>query len=354
MKLISFYPGPSRVYSNIPEYLYEAYMEGVLSFNHRSPEFSEILKDAISLLHEKLLIPADYKIVLFSSATECWEVIAQSLTKEKSFHFYNGDFGEKWMRYAKKLKPQIAGVQFDREKELPVSHKVDKETELLCVTYSETSNGTQVSNDLILKLKNNNPDKLIAVDATSAMAGSKLVFENADIWYASVQKCFGLPAGMAVMVLSPKAIKRSEEIGENGHYNSLNFVIENIDKYQTPFTPNVMDIYLLKRTLEHSKGIDYIYEKLQKRRKEYQAFLDEFTDFEYLIKNKSVRSDTVLAIKHPNVEKVKKLARESSILLGVGYGDLKSSTFRIANFPAIKKREVEKLRTFFKTHFKRK
>ena len=354
MKLISFYPGPSRVYSNIPEYLYEAYMEGVLSFNHRSPEFSEILKDAISLLHDKLLIPMDYKVVLFSSATECWEVIAQSLTKNKSFHFYNGAFGEKWMQYAKKLKPETAGLQFNQEKELPADHQVDKDSELLCVTFSETSNGTQVSNELIFELKNNNPDKLIAVDATSAMAGSKLVFENADIWYASVQKCFGLPAGMAVMILSPEAVKRSAEIGEKDHYNSLNFVIDNINKYQTPFTPNVMDIYLLKRTLEHSKGIDYIYEKLQNRRVEYREFLESFTDFEYLIKNESVRSDTVLTIKHPDVEKVKQLALESSILLGAGYGDLKSSTFRIANFPAIKKREVEKLRTFFKTHFKRK
>ena len=229
MKLISFYPGPSRVYSNIPEYLYEAYMEGVLSFNHRSPEFSEILKDAFDLLHEKLLIPEDYKIVLFSSATECWEVIAQSLTKKKSFHFYNGDFGQKWMRYSKKLKPDISGLAFDKEEELPVNYQTDKDVELLCVTYSETSNGTQVSNDLIKELKNDNPDQLIAVDATSAMAGSKLAFENADVWFASVQKCFGLPAGMAVMVLSPEAVKRSQDIDENDHYNSLNFVIENVD-----------------------------------------------------------------------------------------------------------------------------
>lgn len=352
MKLISFYPGPSRVYSNIPEYLYEAYMNGVLSFNHRSSEFSEILKTAIDLLHEKLVIPQNYKVVFFSSATECWEVIAQSLTSKKSFHFYNGDFGEKWMRYAQKLKPEISGLAFDKEKELPINHHIDEDSELLCVTYSETSNGTQVSNELIKKLKDDNPCKLVAVDATSAMAGSKMVFENADIWYASVQKCFGLPAGMAVMVLSPEAVERSKEIGEDAHYNSLNFVIENIDNYQTPFTPNVMDIYLLKRTLEQSKGINYIYDKLLKRKEEYKTFLAEFSEFEYLIKNEAVRSDTVIAVKHHNVENVKKLALESSILLGSGYGQFKNSTFRIANFPAIKKREVEKLRTFFKTHFK--
>ena len=171
MKLISFYPGPSRVYSNIPEYLYEAYMDGVLSYNHRSSEFSAIMKETIGLLYEKLLIPEDYKFVFLSSATECWEVIAQSLTVKKSFHFYNGAFGEKWMSSAKKLRPEVTGVAFDRESELPVDHQVDAENEIICVTSSETSNGTMVRDSLIAQLKANHPKKLIAVDATSSMAG---------------------------------------------------------------------------------------------------------------------------------------------------------------------------------------
>ena len=352
MKLISFYPGPSRVYSNIPEYLYEAYMDGVLSYNHRSSEFSAIMKETIGLLYEKLLIPEDYKFVFLSSATECWEVIAQSLTVKKSFHFYNGAFGEKWMSSAKKLRPEVTGVAFDRESELPVDHQVDAENEIICVTSSETSNGTMVRDSLIAQLKANHPKKLIAVDATSSMAGINHDFRYADIWYASVQKCFGLPAGMAVMVLSPAAIERSRWIGEEAHYNSMNFMLGHFANYQTPYTPNVMDIYLLKRTLEHSKGAEYIHEKLLKRKEEFDHFIQDYDGFEFLVKNDGVRSDTVFALKHKEPQKVRELALGSSIMLGAGYADLKDTTFRIANFPAIKKREVEKLRTFFKTHFR--
>jgi phosphoserine aminotransferase len=54
------------------------------------------------------------------------------------------------------------------------------------------------------------PDALIAVDATSSMAGVELDWQSADIWFASVQKCFGLPAGMAVMVCSPRALQYAE------------------------------------------------------------------------------------------------------------------------------------------------
>jgi phosphoserine aminotransferase len=46
---------------------------------------------------------------------------------------------------------------------------------------------------------------------------------------------------------------------------------------------------------------------------------------------------------------VKNKAKKEGILLGEGYGDLKSGTFRIANFPALKTSEIELLRTFLKS-----
>jgi phosphoserine aminotransferase len=46
------------------------------------------------------------------------------------------------------------------------------------------------------------------------------------------------------------------------------------------------------------------------------------------------------------VSAIKSRARKKDILLGEGYGDLKASTFRIANFPAIKKREINLLKDF--------
>ncbi len=351
MKLISFYPGPSRVYSGVTEYLYEAYMEGVLSFNHRSPQFMELLENTLALLKEKLDIPQDYEIVFTSSATECWEIIAQSLTKEKSFHFYNGAFGEKWMNYAEKIKSGVSGIEFNIEEELPVDTSIPEGTEIICLTQNETGNGTQVSNELIKNLKEKNPDQLLAVDATSSMAGLYLDFQNADIWFASVQKCFGLPAGMGVMILSPRAVKYADEIGENDHYNSLTFILENFRKHQTPYTPNVMDIYLLYRTLDVSQGIRHLDEKLKIRRTEYEKLFEDHEDFNFLVKNPAVRSDTVLAMTHPNVEEVKSKALDSSILLGSGYGEWKKDSFRIANFPAIKKREIVKLKNFLSAHY---
>ena len=341
MHTANFYPGPSRVYSNVPEYIYEAYMDGFMSTNHRSDLFIDLMSETKALLREKLLIPSGYEIAFVSSATECWEIIAQSLTFKGSAHFYNGAFGEKWFEYASKIQ-SAKGVSFDINEALPVQ-ELGADYDLIAVTQNETSNGTEVSNALLKQLRDSNPDQLIAIDATSSLGGVQLEFENADVWYASVQKCLGLPAGLALMILSPKAVSRAFEINENKHYNSLVNIIENTRKNQTHHTPNVLGIYLLSRTQKISKGIQYLNEKTLLKGKYYQEVIRTHERLSFLVKNESVRSRTVLAIKHDDPAAILADASLYGIVLGAGYGQWKKSSFRIANFPAIKVKEIEKL-----------
>jgi phosphoserine aminotransferase len=350
--MISFYPGPSRLYNRIPEFMKEAYDRGVLSINHRSPEFVEISKKTISLFREKLELPEDYTLFFTSSATECWEIIAQSLIIENSYHLYNGAFGEKWMEYTRKLHKENSGRQFGIEEILnPLDYPVNKGAELIALTQNETSNGTSLSNEQISSYRLKYPDKLIAVDATSSMAGVYLDFRNADIWYASVQKCFGLPAGLAVMVCSPKALKRANEIGEENHYNSLISMVERMKDFQTTYTPNVLNIYLLMKVLEMIPSVKQTEENIHGNAQKWYDFLAGIKEFDLLIKNKQIRSDTVIAVlgKEEMISRIKKEAKEQGILLGNGYGSWKSNTFRIANFPAIEAEEINKLKDFFTT-----
>ncbi len=350
--MISFYPGPSKLYTKISEFMQEACEKRVLSINHRSPEFVEISKKTIALFKQKLNVPEEYTIFFTSSATECWEIIAQSLIKEQSYHLYNGAFGEKWFEHTKKLKSNCIGKQFEVEEELTVdSFPIPKEAELIAITQNETSNGTEVSNDLIKSYRLNYPDKLIAIDATSSMAGIFIDFSNADVWYASVQKCFGLPAGLAVMICSSKAIQRAKEMGENSHYNSLIPMIERMKDFQTTYTPNVLAIYLLMKVLEMVSSIKKTDEKTRAVAKNWYDFLNELKGFEVLVKNEKLRSGTIIAVggQEDFIAKIKKEAKEKGLLLGNGYGNWKANTFRIANFPAIEADEINKLKDFLRT-----
>ena len=350
--MISFYPGPSTLYSRIPDFMDEACKKGVLSINHRSPEFVVISKKTISLFREKLDLPEDYTLFFTSSATECWEIIAQSLIQEQSYHLYNGAFGEKCLEYTQKLHKKSTGKEIALGESLNAEDNViPKEAELIALTHNETSNGTELSNQSLNSYRLLYPDKLIAVDATSSMAGVYLDFRNADVWYASVQKCFGLPAGLAVMICSPKAIKRALEIGEKDHYNSLISMVERMKDFQTTYTPNVLNIYLLMKVLEMVDPIHEMDRKTRAKAQNWYDFFKEVKGVELLVKNQEQRSATVIALKGKEdiISQVKKEAKEAGILLGNGYGNWKTTTFRIANFPAIEADDINKLKDFLTT-----
>lgn len=341
--MITFYPGPSKVYPQVADYAADAVREGIVSLNHRSAGFMDIVKETVWLLHDKLAIPADYHIALVSSATECWEIVAQSLTAVASLHPYSqsrpgGAFGKKWAEYAYRIKP-------------PQSLS---EADVLCLVQNETSNGTQVSMDTLAQFRRDFT-ALIAVDAVSSMAGIALDWSLADVWFASVQKCFGLPAGLAVLVYSPAALRQAEAIGENAHYNSLLFIHENFSKFQTPYTPNGLGIYLLMRVLQQVPPIAGVDARTKQRAAAWYAFFEQGladSAFKVLMDDPAIRSDTVIAIAGDEVaiKAVKAAAQQAGIILGNGYGDWKNTTFRIANFPAITDDEIETLKQFLRSY----
>jgi phosphoserine aminotransferase len=344
--MITFYPGPSKVYPQVQHYVNEAFESGLISANHRSEAFMKMLEETISGLKLKLNVPADYEVYFVSSATECWEIIAQSLISEGSLHIYNGAFGEKWMEYTHKLTGNARSLSFELNEEPEIGKVTSNANEVICLTHNETSNGTvisaQVLNDLRAK-----KDSIIAIDATSSMAGVELPWESVDVWYGSVQKCFGLPAGMGVMIVSPKAVARAIEIGEKAHYNSLLFVRDNFLKFQTPYTPNTLGIYILGKVMRQVAPIQEVSDQTKKRAAEWYSFLTA-NEFQILVQNEAVRSDTVIAVRETRerIAELKKAAKQAGIVLGNGYGKEKETSFRIANFPAITQDEIDTLKQF--------
>lgn len=344
---LTFYPGPSKIYPQVEKYLTEAYQSGLLSTNHRSAPFMELVEHTISLLHTQLDIPEEYEIYFTSSATEAWEIVAQSLVVTQSHHLFNGAFGQKWWEYTERLRPGATSQEFSVDELLPVTPTEDwSHAEVLCITQNETSNGTQVKDAVLADLRRQYRG-LIAVDATSSMAGISLPWSAADIWFASVQKCFGLPSGMGVMVVSPKVVEAAEKIGERSHYNSLLFIRDNFQKFQTPYTPNILAIFLLNRVLQSIEPIGPISTSIKYRAADWYNFLGK-EPWDLLVSNPEVRSDTVITLKSTpeNVQLIKSRASAEGISLGNGYGAWKSSTLRIANFPAHTDHDFQTLKNF--------
>lgn len=343
--MLSFYPGPSKVHPESLVYIQEAFEQGIISINHRSERFEKLLEATFQTLHYKWNIPADYTIYFVSSATEAWEIVNQSLVRNKSTHLYNGAFGKKWAHYAGSVADSIE-FRIDQSLVEMAQQIGPIRGDTLCLVQSETSNGTGQ------KIRRSDyqlaEDALIAVDATSSMGGIELPWSEADVWLASVQKCIGIPAGMGLMICSPKALARAKEMGRHTHYNDVLFLEENRRHFQTQMTPNILSIYLVFRLTQQLPMLSEIHQATLAKLKIWTDFWDKETAFSYLIEKPELRLPTVLALKG-NPEKINQLHEtclKKGIELGKGYGEWKQTSFRIANFPS---HTIEDIQTLIQT-----
>jgi len=336
--MLSFYPGPSKVHPEVLGFIQEAFSNGVVSINHRSERFEILLKDTLHILHEKWNIPQDYTLYFISSATEAWEIVAQSLIKEKSLHLYNGAFGKKWAHYTKQIIPNARSFEFEINDELKsVASKLStQDFDTICLVQSETSNGTGQTicrSDFELQ-----EDAIIAVDATSTMGGINLPWLEADVWFASVQKCLGIPAGLGIFICSPKALKRAAQLNKKVHYNDVLLMEENRKLFQTHYTPNVLSIYVLNKLAHLLPNLTEIDQQTSEKTKLLTEFFSQNNAYNlsFLVENPIVRLPTVFALQGEaiQIKKLQDLCLKNNIELGKGYGNWKDNTVRIANFPS--------------------
>lgn len=342
--MLNFYPGPSKLYAGIDLHIQEAIASGILSMNHRSIEFMALYKQVQERFETYYELPKGYSVCFTSSATECWTILAQSFSNRSFLHIYNGSFGKKWMEVSKQLNIEHESLVFDIHSELDLS-SVDESisAEIVCTTLVETSNGTYLSKDVQASVRETFSDALIAVDATSGMAGIAVNWEHADIWFASVQKCFGLPSGLGILILSPQAQHVIEHRSKDVHYNSLKRITENGSDFQTTHTPNILGIYLLAERLTQIEPTDFF--KLTERMIYLYNHFSTHASLQPLIIEKSVQSPTVLTLKGDDeyIVQLKKSLKAQNIIIGSGYGIWKTNTVRVANFPAHTDEDFEEL-----------
>lgn len=345
--MYNFYPGPSKIHDQVPQILADGFAKGVFEFNHRSTVFHAIYEKAVANVRSFLDVPADYSVFFVSSATESWQIIAQSLVAKSSLHFYNGAFGEKWARVHQDL-----GIKVEKN---PLTTDFlpeilpESSSDVICLTHCETSNGTKLPDKFLQRVRQEYSQSLVCIDATSSLGGIPLSSQFYDVAFASVQKCFGFPSGLAVLICSPKAISKAIELNHKSYYNALSQLYVNAQKQETTHTPNMLGIYLFSEF------------KFQNLRVNNQVLKNRFQEIKKNIEAKNVQligasdlqSETVLCVEleEHRLKNIFVEAEKNQLVLGKGYGNWKNSTIRIANFPAQTEHEIDFLIQFIKEKF---
>lgn len=341
-----FIVGPSQLHPKVPDFMNWAIETDILSISHRSRNFESIFQNTTDSLRELMDIPESHHIFFMSSATEAMERVIQNLVDKSSFHFVNGSFSKRFYQTAVELgknaiKEEVPMGQGFSDVQVP-------KTELICFTQCETSTGVEIPMNYIYRVREQNPDALIAIDMVSSIPCVDVDFSRIDCAFFSVQKGFGLPAGLGVLIVNEKCIEKNSKLKHTGTYHSFKSLLKKEAKHQTPETPNVLGIYLLGRICDEM--INYGATKLRKETYEKAKMIYDFFDMhEYkpFVKDKGFRSSTVAVIEVPDSAAVIDRLAKNGYLLSSGYGPNKHKQIRIGNYPSHVRSEIETLLSLF-------
>ena len=356
MNRIYFTVGPTELFPEIKKILIDAIDNKIFSLSHRSREFTDINKHTEIELKKLLNIPEDFYVFYVGSATESMERIIQNLVEKKSCHFVNGYFAERFYNVAKQLKkkPYLIkakfGEGFDFDK-----IKIPADSELICLTQNETSTGVALNMQDIYKIKEKNPGKIVAVDVVTSVPFVRIDFKKIDCAFFSVQKGFGMPPGLGVIIIRKKCIEKTKYLKERncniGSFHNFISLAENAEKNQTAVTPNIPGIYLLGKVCEllNKKGIEKIRkETIVKAEMMYDAFPDSGLgtgkEIRPFVQDKNLRSFTTPVFNVNNgSDVIAGKMKKKGFVISRGYRDFKDSQIRIGNFPMHKISDIKRL-----------
>ncbi len=312
------------------------------AISHRSKQFQELYAHTTTGLRKLLNLPDNFQILFLSSATEIWERIIQNCVEKTSFHCVNGSFSKRFYEFSVELGKTAykAEVPFGKGFDLASVGAIPSDTEAVCLTQNETSSGVSMSVSDISGFREKAPDALIFVDAVSSLPFPDFDYSKIDSVFFSVQKCFGLPAGLGVWILNDRCIEKAAQLEakgiRTGTYHTVGSMLEKALVNQTPETPNVMNIFLLGKIVEDmlSKGIGTIREETARKAEMVYEYLTTSSVFSPAVEEPGQRSfTTIVANTSVSSAEVNKALAPFDMQVGSGYSKYKDTQIRIANFP---------------------
>jgi aspartate aminotransferase-like enzyme len=333
-----FLPGPTEVREEVMMAMIRPMIP------HRGREF----EDLFARLQEGLrpLFRTDRPVYISSSsATGMMEAAIRCAPPGRILCLVNGAFSERFAHIA-----SMCGRDVDRyDVAWGQVHAIPQLEERLAmrkysavtVVHSETSTGAL--NDVRAISDCAHRHGLVClIDSVSGLGGAELRFDdwNLDYVLTGSQKALALPPGLSFAVASTSFVDRANAMQGRGVY----FDLVELDAYarrnQTPSTPALTLFYALETQLKSiaTEGLEARWARhkaMASRTQDWVAKISDETGKKLSnIAPLGSQSPTVSAIRLPTelaAESFTSSVAKRGIVVGNGYGKLKSSTFRIGH-----------------------
>ena len=343
-----FIPGPVKVDEEVLKQLARP------TLGHRGKEYAQLHGETVDML-KKVLFTDQNIFLSTSSASGIWEAAIRNCVGADEVVLCTccGAFSDKWADVVTSCGRKADTLKVDwgtaTTPEMIDEKLATGKYAAVTLVYNETSTGlTNPVYQISEMMRDKYPDVLVFVDAVSAMVGLPLHFDDLgwDVTFASVQKAFAIPPGLAVAVVSDRALEKSKSVPDRGYYFDFQQFAKNAAKSQTPTTPNVPHIMALhyQCTKLLAEGMENVWQR-HKKMGEYvrvwaQANFGLFCEEKYA-------SNTLTTIKNTRginvAETIAAIQAKHNTIFGNGYGKLKEQTFRIAHMGDITLDDLEQL-----------
>ena len=341
-----FIPGPT----NMPEPVRLAcYMPTI---DHRSPLFGDILHPCLDGVRQVLKSDSAKIFIFPSTGTGGWETALSNTlsTGDKVLAARNGMFSHRWIDMCQRhgLDVQIVetpwgeGLPADRYEEILRADGAH-DIKVVLATHNETATGVKSDIAAVRKaLDAVNHPALLFVDGVSSIASMDFRFDEwgVDIAVTGSQKGFMLPAGLAILGFSEKAIEASKSAGLPRTFFDITDMQNGYNANAFPYTPPVGLMNGLKLSLEMllDEGLENVFARHHRIAEGVRVAASAW-GLELCAASPDLYSDTVSAIRTPEgfnaTDIVTRAAGTYGVAFGVGLGDVAGKVFRIGHLGSL-------------------
>ncbi|MCF6234313.1 MAG: aminotransferase class V-fold PLP-dependent enzyme [Rhodobacteraceae bacterium] len=341
-----FIPGPT----NIPEVVRKAC--DMATIDHRSPAFGEILHPARDGVKQVLKGKSAEVFIFPSTGTGGWETaITNTLSPgDKVLVARNGMFSHRWIDMCQRhgLKVQIVetrwgeGISAARYGEVLAADTAG-EIRAVLATHNETATGVLSDIGAIRQAMDvaRHPAMLF-VDGVSSIGSMDFRFDDwgVDVAVTGSQKGFMLPAGLAIVGFSPKAMMATKTARLPRTFFDVADMGAGYANNAYPYTPPVGLINGLKLTCDMllDEGLENVFARHHRIATGVRRAVRAW-GLELCAEGPAVYSNTVSAILTPDgingTDIVTHGANKYGVAFGVGLGEVAGRLFRIGHLGSL-------------------
>lgn len=344
------FPGRNYLFAPGPTHIPNAVMTSMVvpQEDHRAPDFPQLVKPLLNDLKKIFKSRKGQCFIFPATGTAGWEIaLTNTLSPGDTILTSRfGQFSHLWFDLARRIGLNVELIEVEWGEGVPPAEikkrlVADKQHKIKAVVACQNETATGVASDIAAVRKAIDAAKhpaLLMVDGVSSIASVDFRMDEwkVDVAVSGSQKGFMLPAGLAILCFSPKALaKRKTAQCPRCFLDIQDHMNTNKDGY-FPYTPSVPMLRGLRTSIDLllEEGLENVFARHHRLAEGVRRAVNAW-GLKTCAKSPKWYSDTVTAILVPpsvNAAEVIHIAyHRYNISLGAGLSKVAGKVFRIGH-----------------------